>query len=169
MPSCFSPVRLFCNTVDCSPPCSCPWDSPDKNAGTGCHAFLQGILRTQGPNPLLLHLLHWQVDSLPLTAPGKPSILLRGLGTWEALHSAYMASNRVTTGYYDVNFEHFINIMDTWACNLPFCKDWDTFALNTNCCSVTKSCLTLCNPWTAACQASLSFTISWSLLRLTEY
>ena len=24
--------------------------------------------------------------------------------------------------------------------------------------SVTQSCLTLCNPWTAACQASLSIT-----------
>ena len=34
------------------------------------------------------------------------------------------------------------------------------------CCSVTKSCPTLCTPWTAACQASLSFTISWSLLKL---
>ena len=34
------------------------------------------------------------------------------------------------------------------------------------CCSVTQSCLTLCNPWTAACRASLSFTISWSLLKL---
>ena len=31
--------------------------------------------------------------------------------------------------------------------------------------SVTKSCLTLSTPWTAAHQASLSFTISWSLLR----
>ena len=31
------------------------------------------------------------------------------------------------------------------------------------CCSVAKSCLTLCDSWTA-CQASLSFTISWSLL-----
>ena len=30
----------------------------------------------------------------------------------------------------------------------------------------TQSCLTLCNPWTAACQASLFFTISWSLLKL---
>ena len=27
-------------------------------------------------------------------------------------------------------------------------------------------CPTLCDPWTAACQASLSFTISWSLLKL---
>ena len=34
------------------------------------------------------------------------------------------------------------------------------------CCSVTQSCPTLCNPWTAACRASLSFTISWSLLKL---
>ena len=32
--------------------------------------------------------------------------------------------------------------------------------------SVAQSCLTLCNPWTAACQASLPFTISWSLLKL---
>ena len=33
------------------------------------------------------------------------------------------------------------------------------------CCLVTKLCLTLCNPWTAACQAALSFTISLSLLK----
>ena len=34
------------------------------------------------------------------------------------------------------------------------------------CCSVSQSCPTLCDPWTAACQASQSFTISWSLLKL---
>ena len=32
--------------------------------------------------------------------------------------------------------------------------------------SVTQSCLTLCNPWTAACQASLSITNSQSLPKL---
>ena len=32
--------------------------------------------------------------------------------------------------------------------------------------SVTQSCLTLCNPWTAARQASLSITNSQSLLKL---
>ena len=32
--------------------------------------------------------------------------------------------------------------------------------------SVAQSCLTLCDPWTAACQASLSFTVSQSLLKL---
>ena len=28
----------------------CPWGSPGKNTGVGCHAFLQGILLTQGLN-----------------------------------------------------------------------------------------------------------------------
>ena len=32
--------------------------------------------------------------------------------------------------------------------------------------SVAQLCLTLCNPWTAACQASLSITNSGSLLKL---
>ena len=41
---------------------------------TGCHFLLQGIFPTQGLNPSLLHLLHWQVDSLPpLVPPGKPT------------------------------------------------------------------------------------------------
>ena len=30
-----------------SPPGSCPWDSPGKNTGVGCHALLQGIFPTQ--------------------------------------------------------------------------------------------------------------------------
>ena len=37
------------------------------------------------------------------------------------------------------------------------------------CCSVTKSCPTLWDPWTAACQSSLSFTISQSLLKLMSF
>ena len=51
----------------------CPWDSPGKNTGVGCHALLQGIYPTQGSNPCLLCLLHWQAGSLPLAPPGKPS------------------------------------------------------------------------------------------------
>ena len=29
----------------------CPWDSPGKNTGVGCHALLQGIFPTQEWNP----------------------------------------------------------------------------------------------------------------------
>ena len=33
----------------------CPWDSPGKNTGVGCHSLLQGIFPAQGSNPGLLH------------------------------------------------------------------------------------------------------------------
>ena len=56
----------------------CLWDSPDKNTGVSCHALLQGIFPTQGSNPCLLCLLHWQESSLPLVPPGKPKILIMG-------------------------------------------------------------------------------------------
>ena len=50
----------------------CPWHSPDKNNGIGCHALLQGISLTQGWNTCLLCLLYWQEDPLSLEPPGKP-------------------------------------------------------------------------------------------------
>ena len=37
--------------------------------GMGCHFLSQGIFLTQGSN---LHLLHWQVDSLPVSHQGSP-------------------------------------------------------------------------------------------------
>ena len=33
----------------------CPWNSPGKNTGVGCHSLLQGIFPIQGLNPSLLH------------------------------------------------------------------------------------------------------------------
>ena len=55
------------NPLDCSPPgSSVHGDSPGQNTGVGCHALLQRIFPTQGSNPRLSCLLHWQVDSLPL-------------------------------------------------------------------------------------------------------
>ena len=51
----------------------CPWNIPDKNTGVGCLFLFQGIFLTQGLNPCLLRLLHWQAGSLPTAPPGKPS------------------------------------------------------------------------------------------------
>ena len=59
-----SRVQLFA-TVDYPTRLHCPWDSPGKNTGAGCHALLQGIFLNQDSNPHLLHLLPWQVGSLP--------------------------------------------------------------------------------------------------------
>jgi len=64
----------FCNPMECSPPgSSVHGDSLGKNTGVGCHFFLHSIFPTQGSNPCLLCVLHWQVGSLPLVPPGKPS------------------------------------------------------------------------------------------------
>ena len=50
----------------------CPWNIPEENTGVSCHFLLQGLFPTQGLNPPLLHLPHWQVDSLPLCHLGGP-------------------------------------------------------------------------------------------------
>ena len=61
----------LCSSMDCSPPgSSVHWDSLDKNTGVGCHFLVQGIFPTLGSNLSLLHLLHWQADSLPLSHLG---------------------------------------------------------------------------------------------------
>ena len=52
----------------------CPWDSPGKNTGVGCHALLQGIIPNQGSNP---RLLHWQVNYLPFEQSGKSSGMIQ--------------------------------------------------------------------------------------------
>ena len=65
--------QTLCDPMDCSPPgSSVHGDFLGKDTAGGCHVLLQEIFPTQGLNPCLLHLLHWQVDSLPLAPPGKP-------------------------------------------------------------------------------------------------
>ena len=51
----------------------CPWNFPGKNTERGCRFLFQGIFSTQGSNPHLLHLLHWQADSSPLNHLGNPT------------------------------------------------------------------------------------------------
>ena len=61
-------------------PCSVParllclWNFPCKSIGVGCHFLLQGIFPVQGWNWLLLHLLHYHVNSLPLHHLGSPQV-----------------------------------------------------------------------------------------------
>ena len=49
----------------------CPWDSPGKNTGVGCHALLQGNLPDPRMEPWSPAL---QADSLPAKPPGKPKM-----------------------------------------------------------------------------------------------
>ena len=54
------------------PPASSVHGMFQSRTGVGCHFFLQRIFPTQGSNMLLQHLLHWQVDFLPLRHPESP-------------------------------------------------------------------------------------------------
>ena len=67
----FSPVPLFVTlyTVAHSAPLSMGIFQA-RILGWVCHFLLQEIFPTQGLNLCLLHLLHWQVDSLPLSPLG---------------------------------------------------------------------------------------------------
>ena len=74
--------------------------------------------------------------------------------------------------------DHTISILPTYfvVVSSLYHYLWKTFSASLqvvliNSCSVqfssvAQSCPTLCDPWTAARQASLSFTNSWSLLKL---
>ena len=50
MLSCFSCLQLCATIWTAASRFLCPWDSPGKNTGVGCHAFLQGIFSTQESN-----------------------------------------------------------------------------------------------------------------------
>ena len=63
----------LCDPMDRSTKHSSVHGIPQAWTGVGCHFLLQGIFLTQGSNPHLLGLLHWQVDSLLLRHRGRPT------------------------------------------------------------------------------------------------
>ena len=74
-----NPFYLFCTIVSCLVCVSrtrllCPWDSPGKNTGVGCHSLLQGILLTQGSNP---GFLHYRQIRYYLSHQGSPLVILK--------------------------------------------------------------------------------------------
>ena len=69
-----SRVQLFATLCTVAHQALLSMEFPGKNTGAGWHFLLQGIFPTQRSNPRhLLHLLHWQMDSLPLAPHRKPS------------------------------------------------------------------------------------------------
>ena len=145
-----SPVWLFV-----TPWIYSPWDSPGQTTRVGSHCLLQGIFPTQGWNP------------------GLPNCRL----------ILYQLSHQGSPQAYGIEFNY--------SPSLDLCADKDTFQefktmeqdiywkqdqslrvlhwLPSNfyfTVFVVQSCPTLSTPWTAACQASLSFIISRSFLQL---
>ena len=71
MLSCFSRIWLFVTLCTVALQVSLSMGFCRQNTGVGCHALFQGIFPPRDWNPGLLHLLHWQVSSLPLVWSGK--------------------------------------------------------------------------------------------------
>ena len=121
----------------------CPWDFPGKNTGVGCHFLLQGIFPTQGSNPCLLH---WQVNSFPLSHHGSPESAIHipiSSPFWISFPlDHHRASGRVPCAKQKVLIQLFSSVQ--WLSHVRF----------------------FVSPWTAACQTSLSITNSRSLLKL---
>ena len=82
----------------------CPWNSPGRNTGVGSHS-LQRIFLTQGLNLCLLLLLHWQVDSLPLSHLGSLSTILK-------------VKNRVVVSVSVVHLQDWVANWEMWSPNL---------------------------------------------------
>ena len=71
--SCLTP----CDPRDCS--CQAPLSTEffRQETRASCYFLLQGSFPDQGSNLCLLHLLHWEADSLPLGHPGGPMYSLQ--------------------------------------------------------------------------------------------
>ena len=81
----------------------CPWASPGKNTGVGCHVLLEGISPTQGLNLGLLHCrqilynlsfttLASMVAQTVKNLPAMPETQIQSLG-WEAPLEKEMATH----------------------------------------------------------------------------
>ena len=71
----FSCIQLFTALWTVPARLLCPWDSPGKNTGVGCHTLLQGIFPTQGSNlcllsPALAGVPIEQWNGFPCPTPG---------------------------------------------------------------------------------------------------
>ena len=66
LPVCARSGRTLCDPMDCSlPGSSVHGISQARILEWVCHFFLHRMFQTQGSNPRLLRLLHWQTASLP--------------------------------------------------------------------------------------------------------
>ena len=93
----------------------CPWNSPGKNTGLGCHSLLQGIFPTQGSNA---GLLHCRQILYQLSHKGSPRIL--ELVAYPFPSGSSRSRNRTgvscTAGRFFTNWA----IREALNCGLPF-------------------------------------------------
>ena len=110
-PSGLRPARLLC-----------PWDSPGKNTGVGCHALFQGIFQTQGSNSHLLRLLHWQADFFVFSFSSPPSHLGSPVYCIYSINSEYASVPISQFLLPSLSHLVFIHLLSTSVCLFLLCK-----------------------------------------------
>ena len=104
--SCLSRVRLFATLWSVAHQAPLSMDFPEKNTGVDCRFLLQGIFSTQGWNPHLLCLLHWQAGSFTTEPSGtspnswpldslRITAQISSLSTYRLCHIMYIFINCV--------------------------------------------------------------------------
>ena len=156
---CMAP-RTVAHFLLCSP-LLCPWNFPSNNTGVGCCFLLQGICPTQGSNLCLLHscitggFFTTSARMLGLNKLANRSQIMRA--------SFLLLEKKVTDKQRDKSRMNHLLVLDwNWR------NQYQLMVFNVysdRCISVQLlSCVWLfVTPWTAACRASLSFTISMSI------
>ena len=95
----------------------CPWDSPGKNTGVGCHALLQGIFPTQRLNPHLLLLLHSRQISLPLSHQGSPNTCIVNIFSHEFILHKFCIN--ITHLWFLITYNLTLKLLSFLSKNCP--------------------------------------------------
>ena len=117
----FSHVGLFAILWTHSPPGSSVHRIFWARKQVGCQALLQETFLSQGSNPHLLHLLHWQTRSLPLAPLGSPSALTSMLFATGAA-PVYIPTNSMQGSLYLHIFTKTSYLLSFWW--QPFRQAW---------------------------------------------
>ena len=90
----------LCDPMDRSlPGSSIHGDSPGQNTGLGCHALLQGIFPTQGPNP---GLPHCRQILYQLSHQGSPRVL--EWAVYPFTRGSFQPRNQIKVSYAEGGF-----------------------------------------------------------------
>ena len=154
---------------------SCPWDFSSKNTGVSCHRLLQRIFPTQGStqSPTSPALAGGSFSTEP---PGKPDIISHPSSIYTSTLQPHWVSLIYLVCLKPSCLTSLIQaISSTWNATLfvkfllhesfPDCFRHIQFLILSSV-QLLNHVRLFATPWTAARQASLSITNSWSLLKL---
>ena len=149
----FSPVQL-CDPVDSSPlGFLCPWDSPGKNTGVGCHFLLQCMKVKSESESEVVQSCPTLREPMDCSLPGSS---VHGLSRQEYWSGVPSPSPNALFGLDKI--KRRCKALREMSFHFPFFSLSSVRSLSRVQLFVT--------PWTTARQASLSITNSWSLLKL---